>query len=495
MVGTQIRPHIVQKRNSQSYLSRLSSLVSSNRERTRMKDITMQEKTSRRRFIGTALGTGAAAWIGSRTSRAKSTAPSANEEIRVGFIGCGVRGWWLLHHMQNVAGFRPVAACDVHQGQLAKFREKAGAGGDSVTLYDDFRKLLDDKNIDAVVIATTGHWHALPAIYACRAGKDVYLEKPVATSIGEGRAVVEAARKYNRVVQIGTQQRSDRIYREAVDVVRSGRLGDIHEVKVWDYDQMAPGFGNPPDQAPPPELDWEMYLGPSPKVPYNPNRYEQHYFFFDYGNGWVNDWAVHHFDIVRWALGVEAPHSVATMGGKYAFDNDLIEWPDTYSSIAEFGPGPVAKNGFLLQYSSRMGCRVDQVSHGKLFCGTKGSLLLSRAGYEIISEVHEDKVMIPGESLRYGGDVKRLTHKPTPEDGNRVENHFRAFKKHIEDRSVPAADVEVGHLSSNVGHLMNISWKLGRRVEWDAGQERFIGDDQADRLITKPYRAPWTLDV
>lgn len=453
----------------------------------------MQERTNRRRFLHSALGAGAAAWVASSGSQVKSAGVARNDEVGVGFIGCGVRGWWLLHHMQNVEGFRPVAACDVHKGQLAKFREKVD--DNSLAVYGDFRKLLENKDVDAVVIATTGHWHALPAIFACQAGKDIYLEKPVATSIGEGRAVLAAARKHDRVVQIGTQQRSNRIYHEAVDIIQSGRLGDVHEVKVWDYDQMAPGFGNPPDRAPPPELDWDMYLGPAPKVPYNPNRYSQHYFFFDYGNGWVNDWAVHHFDIVRWALGAKALRTAVAMGGKYAFDNDLIEWPDTYSAIAEFDPGPVAKNGFILQYSSRTGCRVDQVSHGKLFCGTQGSLLLSRGGYEIISEVHDGKVMIPGESLRYGDDVKRLTHKPKPEDGNHVENHFRQWRKSILDRSKPNADIETGHRSSNIGHIMNISWKLGRKVDWDGDKEQFVGDEEADRLITKPYRAPWTLDV
>ena len=218
----------------------------------------------------------------------------------------------------------------------------------------------------------------------------MYVEKPLGTSIGEGRAAVQAARKYDRVVQIGTQQRSWPHYQQAAEVIRSGRLGEISEVKVWDYDYMYPGFGSPPDSAPPPEFGeayWDFWLGPSPKRPYNPNRFLHHYWFFDYAGGWQVDWAVHHNDIVHMCLGVTAPFSATASGGFLCFEKTNTEWPDTFSGICEYGPGPVAKKGFLLQYTFRGGCRREQRSHGKLFCGTEASLILDRSGYTITPDI------------------------------------------------------------------------------------------------------------
>ena len=167
-----------------------------------------------------------------------------------------------------------------------------------------------------MIVATPGHWHVVPTIQACQAGKDVYVEKPLGTTIGEGRAAVDAARKYNRIVQIGTQQRSTEHYQRAAEIVQSGRLGEISEVKVWDYQFFYPGFGSPASCDPPPQLDWDMWVGPSPDVPYNPNRFRNHYWFFDYGGAWQLDWAVHHYDIVHWFMGVDQPVAAMAMGGR-----------------------------------------------------------------------------------------------------------------------------------------------------------------------------------
>jgi len=408
--------------------------------------------------------------------------PGPNETINLGLIGCGGEGRAVLTGHLRCPGTRAVALCDLHEGRLAQARQQFG--GEKVQTYHDFRKLLDDKDIDAVIVATNGHWHVLATIHACRAGKHVYVEKPLGTSIGEGRAAVQAARKYDRVVQIGTQQRSWPHYQQAVEVIRSGRLGEISEVKVWDYDYLYPGFGNPPDGDPPAELDWDFWLGPSPKVPYNPNRYINHYWFFDYAGAWQLDWAVHHYDIVHWAMDVKAPTTATASGGFFCFEPTNIEWPDTFNGVCEYGPGPVAKKGFLLQYTFRGGCRRDHVSHAKRFFGTKASMLLSRSGYTIFPEA--------------GSDVKPETVRNVFTESIHVQSlaaHAQVFLDCIRQGKRSPADVEGGHYSSNPGHLLNIAWRTGRKIRWDAENEQIIGDPEANELVTKKYRPPWKLEV
>jgi predicted dehydrogenase len=430
----------------------------------------MNHQTTRRGFLGAAAAT-AGAWVEAGTYGA---APGSNEAIRLGLIGCGGRGRQVMDNFLPLEGVRVVAVCDVHSGRRAQAREQAG--GSRVLSYHDYRELLANRDIDAVIVATNGHWHALPAIDACRAGKDVYVEKPLATSIAEGRACVRAARRYNRIVQIGTQQRSWEHYQRAVEIIRSGRLGEISEVKVWDYENQSPGFGSPPDSAPPPELDWEFWLGPAPRVPYNPNRYAHHYWFFDYGGAWQLDWAVHHYDIVHWAMGVRCPTAATASGGKLAFANDNRQWPDTFSGVLEYGPGPVARRGFLLQYDFRGGCRAEARSHAKAFYGTDASMILDRGGYTITAE------------LRGGRRVVDQTFV------GRGENHAEVFLQNVRNRRRPNADVEEGHYSSNPGHLMNIAWRVGRKIRWDAEREQVLNDPEANALVSRQYRAPWRLE-
>ena len=326
--------------------------------------------TSRRALLGGAITYAAGA----------AARPGPNDTLNLALIGCGARGRGVhIPVFQKLPGTRFVAVCDVNAKCLAQGR--ARAGGDQVAAYHDYRKLLEDKSIDVVIVGTNQQWHVLPTIAACQAGKDVYLEKPVGNSIGEGRFAIEAARKYGRIVQVGTQQRSQEHYRHAVELIQSGRLGEISEVQVWDYENQAPGAGSPPDCDPPPELDWNFYVGPAPWRAYNPNIY------YNYGYDWFKlsggghqvAWGVHHFDIVLWAMGVQWPTAVSALGGNYAFQ-DNHEWPNTFSATVAFGPGPVAKHGFLLHYTMRVGSKREVRAHGKCFLGTEASLLLDRAG-------------------------------------------------------------------------------------------------------------------
>jgi predicted dehydrogenase len=268
-----------------------------------------------------------------------------------------------------------------------------------------------------------------------------------------------------------------------VKIVRSGALGEISHVHVWDVQNFQPGFGTPPDGEPPPELDWDFWVGPSPRVPYNPNRYTYHYWFFDYGGGWEVAWGAHHYDIVHWAMGVRHPVAATGTGGHFAF-RDLKEWPDTFDGACEYRPGPVAKNGFLLTYTLRSGCAqpVEGRGHGKAFYGTNGVLILNRQGYEVRSETRDGRKVIEEK-------VQALRMK----EHDAVRKHVQAFVDSVRSRRPPVVDVEQGHEATNPGHLMNIAWRLGRRVEWDAQTETIPGDPEANTLVSKTYRSPWAL--
>jgi predicted dehydrogenase len=433
----------------------------------------MSAKTTRRVFLG---ATVPAALAGAKAlAEATAPKPGANDTITMALIGCGGQGRYVMGRFQKLPGVRIAAVCDVHRGRLAEGLKQTEG---KAKMYGDYRKLLEDKSIDAVIVATTGHWHVLPTIDACAAGKDVYVEKPLGTSIGEGRAAVKAARKYDRIVQIGTQQHSWEHYRQAVEIIRSGLLGDISHVHVYDLENQYPGIGNPADCDPPPELDWDFWVGPSPKVPYNPNRFAHHYWYYDYGGAWQLDWAVHHYDIVHWAMGVKAPIAAVASGGHWAFANESRQWPDTFSGACEYPAGPVAKRGFQMTYMFRAGnCRpIDGRTHGKVFYGTNGTLVLDRGGYHIYSETRDKKPVIEDKKV-----------------GSSKENHHEVFLECLKSRKRPEADVEVGHYASNPGHLMNIAMRVGRRVRWDYKAEQFLDDPQANAFVTKPYRAPWVL--
>ena len=432
------------------------------------------DQPDRRTFLKLSSGIAVGSWAAAAAGRVRASG-SAADTVTVAIIGCGIRGGHLLRAFQRVPGCAVAAVCDVHRERLARARDVAGS---NVLATTDYRRILDRKDIDAVVVATPDQWHVLITVHACQAGKDVYVEKPLGVTIGEGRAAVQAARKYNRVVQIGTQQRSWTHYAEAVEILRSGELGTISEVKVWDYENQYPGFGNPPDEPPPPELDWDFWLGPSPLVPYNRNRYFHHYWFFDYGGAWQVDWAVHHYDIVHWAMGINWPRTATASGGKLCFD-DNRDWPDTFEGILEYGPCELAPKGFLLQYTFRGGCRRERHNHAKLFCGTNGSMLLDRSGYYIIAETRKGKTVIKSREVRA---------KEPP-------RHQEVFVNNVRERKRPFADIEDGHYATNPGHLLNIAWRLGRKITWDGEKEQVVGDDEANALLNRPFRAPWQLTI
>jgi predicted dehydrogenase len=393
----------------------------------------------------------------------------ANERITAGLIGAGGQGRGVWGRFLKQPGVNAGAVCDVYQPHL----DKAAAMSEGrARTYRDFRRLLEQKDIDAVIVATPDHWHALPTILACQAGKDVYVEKPLSLTVREGRAMVNAARKYKRVVQTGSQQRSGAHYARAVEIVRGGSLGTIAHVTASHIRNSMPGFGRFPDSDPPPELDWDMWLGPAPYRPYNKLRCIYSFrWFWDYSGGQMTNWGAHNLDIARWAMNVRAPLSVAAFGGRYALE-DGGETPDVQEVIYRFP-------GFVMTWSVR---EMNGMSKGGFeFHGAKGNLSLSRGGFKVTAET-------------WGGkEKKKMAEDMTDPGSEQPVAHVRNFLDCVKTRARPNADVEEGHLSAVLCHLGNIATRLNRSLTWDADKEEIAGDAEANRWLTKEYRKPWVL--
>lgn len=435
-----------------------------------------KESMTRRDFIKKAGGLAALGWSVSSLFdevRAQSETPaptrSPNERVVIGLIGCGGMGGSDVDDFVRSGMVDVAAVCDVDQNRLNAMVQDLGG---TPTPYRDFRKLLERKDIEAVIVATPDHWHPLPTIHACQAGKDVYVEKPLSHNIVEGRAMVNAARRYGRVVQVGTQQRSGAHFQKAAEIVQSGVLGHITLCRAWNVGNESPnGIGNPPDGDPPPEIDYDMWLGPAPKRPYNPNRCHYSFrWFFDYSGGMITDWGTHLLDILLWGMNVEYPTAVSASGGKFVLQ-DNRDTPDTMEAVYEFP-------GFVMVYSMRKACGrgMDGRGYGIQFHGTNGTLFVDRGGFEVYPE--GDRMQpIPG----FDSDQ----HFP----------HVLNFLECVKSRERPRSDVEIGHRSTSCPLLGNIALQTGRKIHWDGVNERIIGDEAANRLLAREYRAPWVLPV
>ena len=421
-------------------------------------------------------GVGAAA-----ETRPSSKRVSANDAIHIGAIGIGGMGKTNLRDFLRVPEVECLALADVDQEHLEEglgiVEEVRGGRPDG---YSDFRRIIDRDDIDAVIISTPDHWHAIPAVLACQAGKDVYVEKPLATTIEEGRAIVKAARRNNRVVQVGTQQRSAGHFQNAVSFVRSGDLGVIRMIRAWTYLDWKGDIGHPPDGEPPAHVDYDMWLGPAPDHPFNPMRFHHNFrWFWDYSGGLMTDWGAHMIDVVMWAMEAD-PIGAMAIGGKYGFPDDIRETPDTQQSIVEFPD-------FSMQWEHMIGCGVGpwQREHGVEFHGENGILVVDRGGWEVHSET---------DRFRQEERVHRMT--PTPRQAPSADYHFthvQDFLECLKSRSRPVADVEIGHKSAIACHLANIAVRLRRYVRWDPETEMIIGDEEGQSLTGRIYRKPWEL--
>jgi predicted dehydrogenase len=449
----------------------------------------MAGKIDRRTFTQGAAALGALAALGPGLRAA-----GANERIRLGFVGVGNRGDQLLDAFLPHQDAEVVALCDVYQPYLPVAQTKAGG---RATLYHDFRKLLDDKNVDAVVIATPDHWHALQFVAACRAGKDVYCEKPLSLTIAEGRKMVEVAEQTNRVTQVGLHRRSSPVIKEAVERIRAGDIGKVTVAKCYHLRNESPtGIGNPPDGDPPDGLDWDLWLGPAPKVAYNPNRCLYKFrWFHDYSGGQLTNFGTHYVDVIQWALGQEAPRAVCALGGKYVMA-DNREIPDTMEAVWEYEGGTLVT--FSQYNASAAG---GNVRGWELeFRGTKGTLLMQEGqGYEIIPEKvrTEELPALSPLHRKENTEQSKAAHaviKPATAPGKAETTwHARNFLDCVKSRKATNCPVATGHRSTSTTLLAKIALRRGRYLQWDAKAERVVNDEEANRQLAYEYRAPWKL--
>jgi len=428
---------------------------------------------TRRDFLsGSTAVLAAAPFLRSRRAQAAAETVGANEQIRVGLIGCGGMGQGDLDTFFMNPEVQCPVVCDVDDAQIAKAVDLVEARrGNRPDAVKDFRRIIERKDIDVCLVATPDHWHALPTIYACQAGKDVYVEKPLAKSVAEGRAMRDAARETKRIVQMGTQWRSADQMREAVEYVQSGKLGKIRMVRAWAYLDWVGGIGSPPDGEPPEGVDYDMWLGPAPQRPFNPNRFHFNFrWFWDYAGGLMTDWGVHLLNIALWAMGPEAPRAVSSAGGKYVV-NDNSETPDTQVAMYEFPDYTL-----IWEHQMAGGVGVNGKPHGLTFSGSEGTLQLDTASWEVISE--------PKKQLEPAKGRGESDGRPA---------HVRNFLDCVKSREQPVENLEIGHFVTTVAHLGNAALRLGRQIHWDAQEEWVVNDPEADQYLRASYRAPWQL--
>ena len=421
-------------------------------------------RATRRFFLG-------AAAAGMAAARAQA-APS--DRIRVGFIGCGGMGTGRLRQFLGHADVEAAAVCDVdrtHLERAAALVEKET--GRKPAAFADFRRLLERGDIDAVMIATPDHWHALPAILACQAGKDVFVEKPFSWSVGEGRRMVEEARRRRRVTQMGNHIHNDLPnYRRVVELVRSGLLGRIVRVHCG-LASNEKSIGSPQDGPPPPELDYDFWLGPAPKRPYNPNRSHGKFrYFWDYSGGYFADFWCHYADVAYWALDLKAPRAVSAAGGRWLAE-DNAETPDVFEAVFEY-PGPV-----LLTWTQHPRGRpgFEHMGSCVVFEGTEATLVTNYSKHE---------VWVKG---------KPAPDFPRPEPSiPDSPGHIREFLDAIKARNTETTcNFEYSHRLNKGALLANLAFRLGARLEWDDERERVANHREANSRLTRRYRKPWKL--
>jgi predicted dehydrogenase len=447
----------------------------------------------------------------------------ANDRLRVGLIGCGGRGSFDARLMRGTPDdIRAAAPENYHDGNLDP-RLKAPANVEIAALsdvygsrlesakrwapgaktYPDFRKLLEDKEIDAVIIATQDQWHAPMLILACDAGKDVYLEKPVMYRLAEAKAMIAAVRRNKRIVQVGTQHRSADHIAEAAKMIQGGKIGEVHFVRVWNY--MSTAWGNPPapDSEPPADLNWDAWLGPAPKVPFNRNRLNYRS-FMDYTNGIISDYGNHRFDSVHQIMGAEVPLTVVSSavrfnkqlaGDIYDMQTALYEYPNfilNYEACNYNGHGLGGRTQGMRYYGMR---GPEDRPHGMAFYGTEAALFVDRIGMELYPE---PKPPEGGRGGRRGGGgggagwqarmekIQMNEDEPTP-------LHTRKFVEAVRERKEPSPNIETGVRATTVSCIGNVAYWTGRKLKWDGAKCEFSGDADANRHLFRPHRKPWDL--
>ena len=404
---------------------------------------------------------------------------SASDTLHVGLIGMNGMGWANAMAAINVPGVKLMAVCDVDSGVMNKRLSELTAKNKDISAikkYTDYRALLDDKDIDAVIIGTPDHWHALMMIHACEAGKDVYVEKPVGNSIEECRRMVAAQQRYGRVVQAGQWQRSQQHFADAIEMVHSGKLGNIRTVKVWCYQ----GWMRPqpvvPDSAVPAGVDYKQWLGPATILPFNSSRFHFHFrWFWDYAGGLMTDWGVHLLDYALLGMKATVPKSIDGLGGKFAYPELAEETPDTLTTLYEF-------DGFNLVWDSAMG--IDNGSygrdHGIAFIGNNGTLILNRNGWEVVEEKQSKN---------------KISEPLHPSSDNGLQKHWINFVEVIKSRKMEnlRCSIQAGAAVASVAQMGNISYRSGKKLYWNSEKAGFTDADVNASYLLKPYHNGYTL--
>lgn len=451
---------------------------------------------NRRKFVGGAAISTAATAL---TARAYSQVAGANDRVNIGILGFGLIG---RIHGRSFAGLkeaRIAAVSDAFKPRMEACKEIEP----NVKTHADFRSLLESKEVDAVVVATPDHWHALQTMMACAAGKDVYVEKPTHLFVREGEWMQKVASKHKRVVQVGTQQRSAPHYQKAKELLRNGAIGDIASVQCDFFRNVMPGIGNPSDGDSPTEFDWEMHLGPAPARRYNPNRSIYHFrWFWDTAGGQMTNLGHHSLDIVHWIFDIQGPKTVTSHGGRW-FLKDNGETPDTQNAMIEYEKFPA-----IVQFREAAGGGGESSMGSLVFIGTKGTMKLGRDGFEILPDKKESPqnifaAIIGGHPV--GGpqtldEPKGLKwcNAMSDKSGNATQQyslHAQNFIDCIKSRKTPHSDLESSHWVSTTCHLANISLKTARKLTWGAAENDILDDKEASAMLERTYREPWAKEL
>jgi predicted dehydrogenase len=421
---------------------------------------------NRRSFLGTAT----AASLASGLYVASSAAQDEKKRlpVRMAIMGVNGRGKQLIKGFSTFDHVEFAYICEPDENVIpSAVKMVTSTGRPKPKVVKDFRVALDDPNVDVLVIAAPNHWHALATVMACQAGKDVYCEKPASHNIIEGRRAVDAARKYQRVVGCGTQRRSGADFHKAVEIVKSGRLGDVNMARCW-INSTRPNIGYEDPIAPPSNLDFDLWAGPGPIDEYKKNLVHYHWHWrWAFGNGECGNNGIHALDIARWGMGMESPEIVSCGGGKYFFDDDQ-ETPDTQLTQFDFKDG-------VIQWEHRTWCRrgIEDSTFGIAFYGSEGSLILGSGGYKI-----------------YNRTDKEIESEPAAE---RELAHLGNFLDCLENRERPNADIEICHKSTNLCHLANIAYRTRSTLRWDGEKEQFLDNPEANKLLGREYRKGYEL--
>jgi predicted dehydrogenase len=414
---------------------------------------------------------------------------SPNDKIQIGVIGCKGMGWSNAHSLLKMNDVDVVGVCDVDQSVIdTRLADYAKLRSNKPLVYKDYRELLNNKDIDAVVIGTPDHWHCRMMVDAVQAGKHVYVEKPIANSIKESNLMVAAQQKTGKVVQAGQWQRSGPHYRKAIDIVRSGVLGKIRLVKVWAYQGWMKPVPVLPDATPPQGVDYNLWLGPAPQRPFNPNRFHFNFrWFWDYAGGLMTDWGVHEIDIALYAMEEIAPISVMATGGKLAYPDDASETPDTLQASFQY------KNfNMLWEHATGIDTGPYNRREGIAYIGNNGTLVVDRGGYEVFVEREAQ-----GYANNGNAKMEPIEAFKKPNELNYLDLHTQNFIDAVKknDQKLLNTPIQSGSVAAINAQMGNIAYRTGTKVFWDAKKGDFVNNKEASKLINPTYHNGWKMPV